>query len=213
MTRAEGAARAAELKAQGLNGLQIAERMGIGKSQAYELLSDPDGSARKKQRERYAGACIDCGGRTYAGQLPPPVRCRVCHAKHAAIWPPDAVICCIQEYADERGGIPPSSNGWSAHKRRVGEDAPCANEIIRRFGSWNAAIIAAGYEPHHGGPLGGFDVLTPAQREECARRYAAGESSVAIAATMGCSYATVLRWVRAADVQVRAPFSDSAVAA
>jgi transposase len=70
MRRAENAAWAAELKAQGLNGIQIAQRMGISRSYAYELLADPEGHGARARKDSYRGTCERCGAPTNGNDGP-----------------------------------------------------------------------------------------------------------------------------------------------
>jgi DNA-binding CsgD family transcriptional regulator len=207
VTRAEKAAEAARLRAQGLNGVEVAERMGISKSYAYGLLNDPDGSGDRERKSRYDLQCVECGGRvngTTPGRMigRDPV-CLRCSPHHNAIWTREAIILAIQEWADEHGGIPPSANQCRAGHALDPSVLPNVNHVRFRFGTWNDAIRAAGFEPHLSGPVGGFTPLTPEQREECARRYAAGESTVLIAADLGCSPRVVAKWASRGGVPIR----------
>jgi hypothetical protein len=131
---------------------------------------------------------------------------------HYATWTREAIICCLQDIAEEAGGIPPSAVGFQRMKRN-GADVPAVTNVIARFGSWNAAVTAAGYEPHAAGPVGGFRILTAHERAECARRYATGESSVDIAAALGVSPVTVTKWARFHGVEIRPPFATRKAAA
>jgi DNA-binding CsgD family transcriptional regulator len=170
------------------------------------------------RKRQYDLTCVECGGRvdgTTPSKIPnldEPV-CASCAAGHYAIWTPEAIVCAIQEWADEHGGIPPSANDWWRARARGYSGACNPNHVIARFGSWNAGIRAAGFTPHAGGPLGGgYTPLTSQQRAECARRYAAGESSTSIAADFGCSPLTVVNWVRKAGVEIRPGFAKRAAA-
>lgn len=63
--RAAKAAEAKRLKERdGLTGFQIAKRMGLSKSYAYELLEDPSGEESRARKIRLAAkrACGSCGG-------------------------------------------------------------------------------------------------------------------------------------------------------
>lgn len=86
MTRAERAAEAARLKAEGLNGIQVAARMGVSRSYAYELLDDPEGTKVRTRKASYSGICVDCGAPTCGndGRSKAPKRCAACGAtRHA----------------------------------------------------------------------------------------------------------------------------------
>lgn len=57
-------------------------------------------------------------------------------------WTRERVIAAIQEWAREHGE-PPRSLEW----RRATPAFPHDATVKRLFGSWNAAIAAAGFEP------------------------------------------------------------------
>lgn len=174
------------------------------------------GRARKFCSERcrklsYDLICVECGGRvdgTTPSKIPDldePV-CIKCAGAHYAVWTAEAVLLAIQEWADEHGGIPPSANQARACHALDPSALPNVNHVRYRWGTWNAAIRAAGFEPHAGGPVGGYTPLTPEQRRECAERYAAGESTVRIAADFGCSPRTIAKWASRAGVPIRESF-------
>lgn len=62
--RADRAAEAARLRAQGLVYREIAERMGISRSYAAALICDPDGSGDRARKDSYRGECERCGAST-----------------------------------------------------------------------------------------------------------------------------------------------------
>ncbi len=81
MTRAERAAEAARLLDEGLNGVQIAKRLGISRSYAYALINDPTGDGDRKRKERYGRPCIEGCGRFTSGsdgRANAPLRCIQC---------------------------------------------------------------------------------------------------------------------------------------
>lgn len=84
MTRIEKAAEVARLRAEGWTGTRIAKHMGLSTSYTYALIHDPDGSKdSKRKREKYGGACEECGTRTsYAKNAP----ARFC-PEHAHLHP------------------------------------------------------------------------------------------------------------------------------
>lgn len=73
--RAERAAEVARLAAEGLTGRQIAARMGISRSYAYDLLTDPEGGAVRARKGRQGGVCEVCGAATSYGTGGPARRC------------------------------------------------------------------------------------------------------------------------------------------
>lgn len=87
-TRLEKAREAARLRdEEGLNGIQIAERMGVSRSYAYELLSDPKGDGVAARKAGYSRPCArGCGRRTNGSDGPSnsPDVCQVCIEEEAA---------------------------------------------------------------------------------------------------------------------------------
>lgn len=82
-----------------------------------------------------------------------PKHCATC----ATIWTPEAVIAAIRDWADEHGGVPPTTPCWAPghHNAKDWMRAeyetgrwPHSRLVCRVFGTWNAALIAAGFEPH-----------------------------------------------------------------
>lgn len=129
-------------------------------------------SDRCRKVTLYSRSCVDCGvtintdGRvTNANQ-----RCVPCAAKHSGaerkVWTADAVVAAIQTWA-ELHGEPPAMTTWSpSMARSIGKpelaqaeymqgkagEWPSPQAVIRAFGTWNAAIAAAGFDPrpaHH----------------------------------------------------------------
>lgn len=169
MSRAENARRAAELHAQGLNGIQIAAAMGVSRAYAYELLNDPKGEGSRARKDRYRQPCVDCGAMTSGcNGLRDTPRCVTCanrkNGRGKTVWTREKIIAAIREWAAEHGE-PPAGADWNANQaRRLGDEArarrfeddprwPWFSIVTRAFGSWNAGIRAAGYTPRipHGG--------------------------------------------------------------
>lgn len=95
------------------------------------------------------------------------VRCESCGQTIRKHWTRDLVTLRIQEWAGVYGE-PPSVNDWDPtvasrlgdperadRFRSAGGHWPSRNAVYRVFGSWNAAVRAAGFEPRAaGGGLG-----------------------------------------------------------
>lgn len=64
---------------------------------------------------------------THCGSLPP-------------IWTPDKILTAIQQWA-ERCGRPPKASAWI----QADYDHPARSTVALVFGTWNAAIAAAGF--------------------------------------------------------------------
>lgn len=185
-SRAENAKRVACLHAQGLNGTQIAKRLGLSVSYTYGLLSDPDGHEARERKLNSGGVCIRCGGRTDGskGRAYTPDLCGDCYRETG--WTRERIIAAINQWADEHGGIPPASLHWGNLNRyhpdfRPGE-YPCADTVAGRFGTWNQALEVAGYEPHMRRDPGRY---TDTVVRGICDRITNGESAVSISREMG----------------------------
>lgn len=104
------------------------------------------GRCRKYQ---YGGTCRDCGGHTDGGngRALAAVRCAACDRVHRAAnrrWTDDAIIDAIRRWNDVHGR-PPGATQWARATR--GRDYPSLGIVQRSFGTWNAAIAAAGFAP------------------------------------------------------------------
>lgn len=163
----ENVAYAKRMRADGKKLREIAEHFGCAISTVDAWLQDPDGARARKRRDKYRGECVDCGAPTdgsqgYSGGS---VRCRPCanqHQRDEAVWTPEAIVCAIQHFADEHGGIPPAAQLWNVgylkarnqHERlrEFYDNAyPHTSHVLFRFGTWNAAIAAAGFVPRAAG--------------------------------------------------------------
>lgn len=163
--RPERLAQILALRAEGLTHREIADRLSITLSAVRNVLYDPDGSKQRARRATYVGTCSDCGTPTRSnGTSRPSPRCPECatraNAEAALKWTPEIIIARIQEWA-RLYGEPPALADWNpttcadvyhdwARARRFHEASghwPWFVTVIERFGSWNAAIEAAGLEP------------------------------------------------------------------
>lgn len=170
-SRKDRAELAAKLRATGATVNQIAERLGISRSYASALLLDPDGTADAARKRRYGGTCERCGGRTDGanGRRNAPRICIACfNAKRhdERYWTPSRIIAAIQRYAGEHGR-PPGASEWLAgsHGRDV-DGYPYTGIVQREFGTWSAAVRAAGFQSrtghHHGETPEGHRITTEA---------------------------------------------------
>jgi hypothetical protein len=154
---------AVALVRQGLKGAEIAEAMGIGRSQVFALLKDPLGvQARERKGKRY-GLCADCGRKVFnSGSYDIQERCAACHGLHQRAQSAAWIIEAIQDW-HERYGVPPSAQDWNTapsqleqmhperrliHQARIAERKwPRTSSVQSAFGTWSAAIEAAGLTP------------------------------------------------------------------
>jgi hypothetical protein len=122
------------------------------------------------RKAQYAGACTDCGGPTN-GTTPSrglPTRCGPCahrHEQREAHWTTETVSAAIRAWTQANGGTPPAANDWNAARARRprGSAYPSLDTAQRIFGSWNAAMAAAGLRPR---PRGWYE--RNAKREQAA---------------------------------------------
>lgn len=176
MTRAEQAARAAELRATGMLQREIAETMGISRSYVAELVNDPDGAKQAARRERYRGTCETCGAKTSGcnGRGDAPTHCARCFREGRVNpiirWDRDEIVAAIKRWHKRYGG-PPSAWDWhpAAARRNDATDLdriemrwesgewPTVTSVRHYFGRWNDAITAAGFEPRKVGGRGAGD--------------------------------------------------------
>lgn len=156
-SRSERAAEAARLRDEGLNGPQIAERLGISKSYAYELLADPDGLKLRARHERHRGTCVDCGTPTsWPGSHGRADRCVKCAHENQRVWTRETVVAAIRRFADRNGRPPtatdlnPAQARWLGHDWRVEHfyecgDYPGLSTVQAVFGKFSTALEAAGF--------------------------------------------------------------------
>lgn len=117
-------------------------------------------SDRCRRHTLYSGLCADCGKTTYnGGTKKPPERCSPCSNRaRNTIWTAEAIVQTIQAWVRENG-VPPVAADWNPN-HAINKDHPEKAEkffednawphtstVQDVFGSWNAAIDAAGFEP------------------------------------------------------------------
>lgn len=201
----EVVARCLELRAQGMMIREVAAEIGVAVSTVGAWLADPDGAKQRARRKCYGKACVDCGGPTdgSGGFKVQRERCNVCNGiwlHENPKWPRDRIVAAIQRWTFEHGE-PPKAGQWQTS----GEYWPASTIAQYHFGSWNAAIAAAGLTPRRIGCYGrpGED---PAVVAETVRLYRdEGLSGRAVAARMGCTNTTVFDRLRKAGVERRPP--------
>lgn len=179
------------LRAEGETHRAIAARLAISRSYAAALDADPDGSQARARKDSYAGTCVDCGAAT-CGSFGPgkaPERCSDCAPAASAVWICDLIVARIREYAD-RYGRPPRAMDWNpALARQHGfDDAsdrfytdgcwPSYLTVRDYFGSFNAAIAAAGYEPRPPGHRIGMRPWPPDEIIDAIRAWAAEHGEI-----------------------------------
>ena len=201
VTRAERVAEMRALQAEGLNGLEIAARLGLSNRTVSEYLLDPTGEKTRARKTR--GRCADCGTPIRSDQPGKgnPKRCIECAALANTKWTREAVVEAIQVWAAEHGGRPPAAIDWNGvlareygREERDMERFPGSNTVQDVFGSWNAAIEAAGFEPRASfSKSAGPGSLDPAVVAETVRLREQGLTLAEIGRRMGVT-ATAIRY-------------------
>jgi hypothetical protein len=140
-SRAERAAEAQRLRADGLKIREIGERMGASTSTVSDWLHDPDSSRLKARKDFYRGFCQRCGAQTDGsnGRGRAPLVC----AERLRVWDRESIIAAIQAWATSHGGYPPKRQQWD----RRGPNHPSRGTVDQHFGAWAVAIRAAGFRP------------------------------------------------------------------
>ena len=194
---------------------EIVEALGVSRQVVYHWVDDPDGAKKRARIDSYRGSCKDCGAPTdgSCGPANTPERCLRCAREFATRVARERIIECIKRWADTHGGIPPTATDWNAsqsrargHLARVAEyeagDWESTTNVRGRFGSWNAAIEAAGFTPRRRGVYG-----RPGEYlefcQEIRERYEAGESAYRLAREYGCAPCTVTYRLRKAGARIR----------
>jgi transposase len=183
MTREEQIKRANALRKGGATYAVIATRLGVSGRTAWELVNDPDRSlARARARK---GRCVDCGA-PIAGME----RCAECRARHdhdTRRWTPQTIIAALQRAAGEANGSGLRASDWLAGERP--EWAPPLKAVRREFGTWLAALRAAGLHPVYDGYDDDLCL-------EIAKRWEDGEEIADLAEEYDCARATIVYRIR-----------------
>lgn len=146
---------------------------GVPYQTAHGWIWDPNGAKTFARKRSYDMECVNCGGWVSGSEghrdEPWCFRCAVeRNAEASRVWDEETIVDSILEWAD-RYGEPPAGPDWSPWDARVRlgdesrarrfEDArgrwPHLQSAIRVFGSWNAAIAAAGFAPRAANGGGG----------------------------------------------------------
>lgn len=124
--------------------------------------------SEKCRKTKYDLACVDCGGRV-SGTTPGKManraepRCIGCAARVSGaarkVWTRDAVAAAMREWHEVYGEAPAQADWCPYFARGYGDDAravrfedadghwPSFMAVVNEFGSWNAAVVAAGFAP------------------------------------------------------------------
>lgn len=124
----------------------IAEQLGVNSRTVANWVIDPDGTKNHARKDSYRGECSRCGGPTTGsgGKSAAPTKCAHCRREVDHIAARERVLAKMREWALSHGGNPPSARDWM---EKHNSDWPRTSVVQTIFGSWNAAIEAAGFTP------------------------------------------------------------------
>lgn len=192
MKTPERLALARELRAQGMTCREIGERWGVSGKTIDTWLHDPDGSRHRARVQSYAGECESCGGTT-DGSRGRGKAAKVC--EFCLRWTPEALLGVLADFFAEHQRSP-----TKADLHRPGD--PSDKAFVRVFGSWNAALRAAGLPIN----MDRDDATSRAMVAEVA----SGATYGGVAARYGCTASNV--WQRVGRLGLR-PSQRSRVSA
>lgn len=138
--------------------------------------SGPNRAAMLERRRRSRGAGARRGTADYAAMR----REFWIDANGQPYWTQERIIRCIRRFAEKHGRAP-TAHEWSRGRRRYRRksgstlaanrrsDRPSLQTVFNVFGSWNAALVAAGYPPR---PRSRGPRVTRKPRTRCNRGHA-----------------------------------------
>jgi transposase len=170
LTRVETLAWIRALVADGWTHRQVAEELCISANSVKNLLYDPDGAKQRARRRRYQGKCEVCGkptdgsnGRAAAPKLCAAHSLEKQHEERqwtrsriiASFWAFEAIMGRQPTAGDILGSAPSYQAHYSTCRvaeigraRVRGAVLPHPGFVYREFGSWAAALEAAGMSPN-----------------------------------------------------------------
>jgi hypothetical protein len=166
------AAEVARYRKMGLTHREIAKLLGISRSYTSDLDVDPLGEKGAARKKRYGRPCPDCGDPMTGCNGPAgphPERCERCERiriHEDRYWTQERIVEALREFRRLIGKPPTSTdalhrgNNVISIEERVSPERvkelrraaglvrlPCMSAIYREFGSWDAAMRAAGLDP------------------------------------------------------------------
>ena len=144
LSRAKKARVAKELANKGVTWAEIATALGTTPGYAYELTIDPNGDKARSRREARSRPCQDCGRPTSQAIY---LRCSTCSGLRRQKWPKEAILAAIKSFANEKGKVPSAPDFAICDRSKY----PTPRTVQTAFGSWSAAIEAAGFTPRNSG--------------------------------------------------------------
>jgi hypothetical protein len=158
-SRAESYTQVKTLRDQGLNGMEIARRLGFGNTYVYDLLNDPCGEKLVARKNGYRRPCPNCGTLMDGsnGNGPNAARvCATCAPDAYRVWTREAVIQAMHDfaalvqrppYATDWEPAMALAHGWPDVAARfwANDQWPHTATVQQLFGSWSNGLVAAGF--------------------------------------------------------------------
>lgn len=151
--RAEKVSATLALTEKGLSADEVAKALGIPRLTVWSYRNDPDGEKAREYARRRRGVCETCGAETSDPRIK---RCAACAPRRgpSVSWTRERVVEAMRAWTLTYGE-PPSFRDWTsggsdtARYRRLKRSGliASAKTVAEVFGSWNAALEAAGYRP------------------------------------------------------------------
>jgi hypothetical protein len=203
-----------ELKARrmwvgGYTHAEIGKELGVSRSRAAEMVTDPKRLAATARKAEYGTPCVDCGKRTNPGGKVGAARCADCNATHlheTRHWTPENVIAELRAWAQDLGRPP------VAHEALVAGARVSVNTVQREFGSWAKAMRAAGFELHAKGNSVRGRRLNELEIRRIGFLYKSGLPMQGVADEMEVSLQTVVNHLNALGIKRRTPLESRRIA-
>lgn len=211
--RLQRAAEAKRLRDSGYLNREIAEALGVSRSYASQLCTDPDGTKSRARKDSYRKPCPGYSGpcaNMLSGSEGPSQMPRLCQAcdeerNHAERhWTRERIIGIFQEFASRVGRSPsvgdiqsvfPSYQGRMSEDRiseahAVRDGLPYPALVQREFGSWAAALEAASLAPNRAGhPTHRIETISSPTRDLLVKALKQGpKTGHELCALLGSSY-------------------------
>lgn len=211
---------------EGCNLRDIAAELDVPISTVHAWLRDPDGAKARARKDRYRGTCVGCGVPTTGsrGRDAAPERCSEC----AMAWIWDAehkrILAAFREWFEEFGDRPYATDWNSCLARAKGQPEraarserepgrwPSTSSVINHFGTWNAAVKAAGFDPVKPGHTGLRLGEDPANHRLAYDMHQSGSTLDAIADHFGVRRPTISAWLKAAELDSGVQFASQRAA-